>query len=101
MKTVQWKLPGTYEGDLNEDSSNGGYVVSYGHLLDPGETSSIGTGLHPIELVAKAGPMEILKQIILLLRQWVALCKLTAPLTRTTSTQRIEHRKVDLGTLAP
>lgn len=30
---VQWKLPGIYEGDQNENPGNGGYDTSPDHLL--------------------------------------------------------------------
>ena len=33
---VQWKLLAVYKGDSHEDSSNGGYGLSSGHLLQPG-----------------------------------------------------------------
>ena len=39
------------------------------------------TGLYPVALLAKGGPMEIPKQISLLLRQWISLNK-QAPIAK-------------------
>lgn len=53
---MQWKLAGIYEDDPNENSYNGGYGVSTGHLLLPGETSNGGTELHSVELLVNWAP---------------------------------------------
>lgn len=49
--------------------SNEGYEVSTGHFLLPGEASTVRIWLHSVKLLARGGPMKILKQHLLLLRQ--------------------------------
>lgn len=49
----QWKRPGIYEGDQNENPSNGRYGATNAHLLESSKTSSGETELHSIELFFK------------------------------------------------
>lgn len=70
---LQWKLSKIFNNP-NEASYKWTQRVSTGHFLLP---TSNRTQLHSIELLAKGVPWKSPKQHRQLLRQWVALCKLT------------------------
>lgn len=79
---------------LMRTSSNGEYKASTGHLLQPGEASSGGTGLHSIELLANGNSRTA--QPVLKTKFCSLQTEHMNTSLRTTHTEITEHGEVKL-----